>query len=126
MLFVVVYFLIGYLLGMKKSRATIKDLKGLFKEDVNTSLLEPLNYTFKTKAEKFKASNFGALDDAINIVKATNSEVIIHYMLWTFFMVLLVFEFICFHPKLMDLKVPNVTTWKINWGDDVEQWKEVE
>ena len=126
MLFVVAYFLIGYLLGMKKSRATIKDLKGLFKEDVNTSLLEPLNYTFKTKAEKFKASNFGALDDAINIVKATNSEVIIHYMLWTFFMVLLVFEFICFHPKLMDLKVPNVTTWKINWGDDVEQWKEVE
>lgn len=126
MLFVLIYFLIGYLLGMKKSRATIKDLKGLFKEDINTSLLEPLNYTFKTKAEKFKASNFGVLDDAINVVKATNSEVIIHYMLWTFFMALLVFEFVCFHPKLMDLKVPNVTTWKINWGDDVEQWKEVE
>lgn len=126
LLFVVLYFLIGYFLGKRKSNTTIKDLKGLFKEDINTSLLEPLNYTFKTKAEKFKASNFGALDDAINVVKATNSEVIIHYMLWTFFMALFVLEFVCFHPKLMNMKVPDVTTWKIHWGDDVEQWKEVE
>lgn len=124
--FVILYFAIGFLLGRRKSSVKMDDLKGLFKEDINTSLLEPLNYAFKAKTEKFNGSNFGALDDAINMVRSTSTESVTHYVLCTCFMAVFVLQFVMFHPKMLNMDVPEIAHWKLEFRDDVEQFKYIE
>ena len=51
-------------------------------DDVNTSLLDPLYYTFKTKSAHYSGSKFGIIDDIDNQVHSYAGESVIHYMLW--------------------------------------------
>lgn len=61
--------------------------KGLMAEvmddDMKSTLLEPLYYTFKTRAMRFKGSKFGILDEAKNQFKAASGDSVIHYTLWS-------------------------------------------
>ena len=52
-------------------------------DDVKSSLLEPLYYTFRTKSAQFKGSKFGVLDDVKNQFKAVSGDSVIHYALWS-------------------------------------------
>jgi len=119
------YFIFAYWECRKKSLSNLNELNNVFKEDINTSLLEPLYYTFKTKSFKYKGSNFGLLDDMVNVVKASSNELIIHYMMWCFFMGLLILEFICYHKYLLDLPVPDIDQWIINIRAVIHKWNDV-
>lgn len=53
----------------------------ILKDDVKTTLIEPLYYTFKTKSYRFKGSKFGVLDDAQEHIRSVSGEIVLHYVL---------------------------------------------
>lgn len=65
-------------------------------DDVKSQLIEPLFYTFKTKAYKYKGSKFGMLEDVENQFSAVANESVLHYMLWTLMVALLLGEMIAY------------------------------
>jgi serine/threonine protein kinase len=80
----------------------------LASEDINSSLLEPLYYTFKTKSSRYKASKFGLLDDVNNQLRSSSGETVAHYVLWSILMGVLILEFVLFSPKLLNLNTSVV------------------
>ncbi len=124
-LIIIGYFTFAYWECHKKSLSNLNELNNVFKEDISTSLLEPLYYTFKTKSFKYKGSNFGLLDDVVNVVKASSGELIIHYMMWCLFMGLLILEFICYHKYLLNLPVPDIDQWIVNIRAVIHKWNDV-
>jgi len=75
-------------------------------DDVKTSLLEPLYYTFKTKSNRFKSAKFGMLDEVSDHVRSLSGESVMHYVLWSIMMLILVAEFCIFSSSLLDVKLP--------------------
>ncbi len=82
-------------------------LDGVTNQDVKTSLLEPLYYTFKQKSYRFKGSNFAVLDDINNQIHSISGESVIHYVLWSLMVVVLLAELVLFSPKLVDMNIPG-------------------
>lgn len=83
---------------------TLKNL--LSDDDVKTSLLEPLYYTFKTKSNRYKSTKFGVLNEVSDQVRSLSGESVIHYVLWSAMMLILVLEFCIFSSHLFDAKLP--------------------
>ena len=77
-------------------------------DDINTSLLEPLYYTFKTKSFRYKSSKFGILDDISNQVRSTSGENVMHYVLWSITILLFIIELVVFSPKMLGVKNPFI------------------
>ena len=103
--------LLGYLIGRGKSLYKYGELKPLFKKNKQSMLLDSLYYTYRQKTQRFKGSNFKALEDAVNVMNATKVEFMIHYVLWITFMVVLTILFICFHGSLLDLPIPDLSRY---------------
>ena len=82
-------------------------IDGVMADDVKTSLLEPLYYTFKQKSYRFKGSKFAVLDDVNNQVRSISGESVIHYMLWSLMALTVILELVLFSPKMGDMKVPG-------------------
>jgi hypothetical protein len=82
-------------------------------DDIKSTLLEPLYYTFKERKYKFKGSNFGLLDDVTNQIRSLSGESVLHYILWSAMIGVLLMELIMFSPKLLDVKNPNLDSWKL-------------
>ena len=83
-------------------------------DDIQSSLLEPLYYTFKTKSYKYKGSKFGMLDDVSDQVRSVSGESVLHYILWSLMALALVAEFVVFSPSLMNVRNPNLDNdWKM-------------
>ncbi len=76
-------------------------------DDIKSTLLEPLYYTFRQKAVKFKGSKFGMLDDVTNQVRSISGESVMHYILWSIMVGLLVLEMVLFSPGLLNFKNPD-------------------
>lgn len=83
-------------------------------DDIKSTLLEPLYYTFKERKVKFKGSNFGLLDDVTNQVRSLSGESVLHYILWSLLVGILLMELILFSPKLLNVGSPNLNSWKLN------------
>ena len=98
-----IYVVVCYFTDFKKddqgNSAMIQEI--LNSEDINTSLLEPLYYTFKTKSHRYKSSKFGLLDDISNQVSSISGETVIHYLLWSLVFIVLILEFCVLSPRLM-------------------------
>lgn len=77
-------------------------------DDVKTSLIEPLYYTFKTKSYRYKSTKFSLLDDVTDQVHSVSGESVIHYILWLVMMLVLVVEFCMFSPKVLNVKNPEM------------------
>ncbi len=90
-------------------------------DDINSSLLEPLYFTFKQRSYRFKGSKFGVLDDIQNQVNSSASESVIHYMLWSVMMAMLIAEMVMFSPQLMNIKNPELDKFKVNPKGIVEE-----
>lgn len=52
-------------------------------EDVRSTLIEPLYYTFKTRRSKYKGGKFDMFDDAIDRIRGVADESVMHYVLWS-------------------------------------------
>ena len=83
-------------------------------DDIQSTLIEPLYYTFKTKSYRFKGSKFGLLDDVSDQVRSISGESVLHYILWSLLVAGLVAEFVVFSPKLLNLRNPYLdSNWKL-------------
>jgi hypothetical protein len=83
-------------------------------DDIKSTLLEPLFYTFKTKSYRYKGSKFGLLDDVTNQVRSYSGESVLHYILWSLLVAVLVMEFVVFSPSLMNVRNPYLdNNWKL-------------
>lgn len=103
-LLTIVYVVICHLTDFRKDDKTsakaIHEI--LTSEDVNTSLMEPLYYTFKTKSHRYKSSKFGLLDDISNQVRSISGETVLHYILWSVLVLVLIAEFCVLSPSVLN------------------------
>jgi hypothetical protein len=115
-LLTMVYILISHFTDYRKNdKANAKAIKEMLAStDINTSLMEPLYYTFKTKSYRYKSSKFGLLDDISNQVGSISGETVIHYILWGFFVLALIAEFCIYSPKILNVKNPLVEQGDVN------------
>ena len=96
----------------------------VMEDDIKSTLLEPLYYTFKQKSFKFKGSKFGMLDDVTNQVRSISGESVLHYILWSVMVGILLMEMIVFSPKLLNYPNPNTENVHVSPTEDVEQIQE--
>ena len=78
--------------GQKKDAEQLAQM--LRQEDIKSSLLEPLYYTFKTRSVRYKASRFGLLDELNDHVRSMSGESVIHYILWTLMALVMIVDLI--------------------------------
>ena len=76
-------------------------------DDIKSTLIEPLSYTFKQKSFKFKGSKFNLLDDVVNQIRSISSESVLHYLIWCMMIGVVLLEMVVFHPKLMNMNLPT-------------------
>jgi len=106
-----VYMLICHLTDFRgDQKADSKLISEVLENDVKSTLLEPLYYTFKTKSYKFNGSKFGLLNDVTDQVRSISGESVLHYILWTLLALIFVLDFIVFSPSLMNVSNPNTGT----------------
>ena len=75
--------------------------EALKKEDIKSTLLEPLYYTFKTKSQRYKASHFSVLDEVDDQIHSISGESVIHYLLWMLLVIVMILELCLFSPKVI-------------------------
>ena len=104
-----VYMLICHLTDFRgDQKADNKLISEVLDNDIKSTLLEPLYYTFKTKSYKFKGSKFGLLDDVTDQVRSISGESVLHYVLWSILALIFVLDFIIYSPSLMNVSNPDV------------------
>lgn len=91
-----------------ENRINTQLINEVLDQDIKSQMLEPLYYTFKTRAFKFKGSNFGVLDDVQTQIRSNAGESLVHYVLWSIMVSLLVAEMVLFSPNLLNIKNPNL------------------
>ena len=89
-----VYLLISYLTDFRRAQKIDTALveRALKSEDIRSTLLEPLYYTFKTRSQRYKASSFGLLDEVSDQVHSLSGESVIHYALWSLMAIVMIAE----------------------------------
>lgn len=122
LLLTVIYMLICYLTDYRKDRKEdTKLITEVLDDDVKTTLLEPLYFTFKQKSYRFKGSKFGLLDDVSNQIRSISGESVFHYVLWSLLMLLLVMEMVMYSPKLLNVGNPDLDNWRLSPTKVVKQ-----
>ncbi len=118
-----VYMMICHFTGHRgDSKGDSQLINEVMGDDIKSSLLEPLYYTFKTKSFKFKGSKFNMLDDVTNQVRSITGESVLHYLLWSLMFALLVGEMALLSPKLLG-KNPDLDNLNISPTGVVKQLK---
>ena len=106
-----VYMLICHLTDFRgDQKADSKLISEVLENDIKSSLLEPLYYTFKTKSYRFKGSKFGLLNDVTDQVRSISGESVLHYVLWSMLALIFVLDFIIFSPSLLNVSNPGAAT----------------
>ena len=117
-----IYMLICHLTDYHRDSKMENQFIGeVMEQDVKTSLMEPLTYTFKQKSFKFKGSKFAMLDDLTNQVRSISGESVLHYRVWTVMVVLLLIEMLLFNPKLLNYKIPEKDKISLSPNKVIEQ-----
>jgi len=102
------YMLICHLTDFRgDQKADSKLISEVLDDDVKSSLLEPLYYTFKTKSYKFNGSKFGMLNDVTDQVRSISGESVLHYILWSILAFIFVLNFIVFSRSLCNVSNPD-------------------
>ena len=89
-------------------KADSKLIAEVLENDIKSTLLEPLYYTFKTKSYRYNGSKFGMLNDVTDQVRSISGESVLHYILWSVLALIFVLNFIIFSPTLMNVDNPDV------------------
>jgi len=114
-LMTLVYMLVCHMTDFRgDEKADNKLINEVFDDDIKSTLLEPLYYTFKTKSFKYKGSKFAVLDDVTDQIRSISGESVIHYILWSTLVAVMVAEFVIFSPSLMNVRNPYLdNNWKL-------------
>lgn len=103
-----IYIVVCHLTDFRTDSKGDKQLiDSIMEDDVKTTLIEPLYYTFKQKSYRFKGSKFAILDDVNNQVRSISGESVMHYILWTLMAASVILEMVLFSPKLGDMNLPG-------------------
>ncbi len=98
-----IYMLICHMTDFRgDSKSDNQLINEVMEDDIKSTLLEPLYYTFKQKSFKFKGSKFNMLDDVTNQIRSISGESVLHYIMWSIMIGLLLMEFILMSPKLLN------------------------
>ena len=117
-----VYMLICHLTDFRgDQKADSKLVSEVLQNDIKSSLLEPLYYTFKTKSYRFKGSKFGLLNDVTDQVRSISGESVLHYILWSILVLVFVLDFIIFSPSLLNVSNPDVNQMKTSPSAIIKQ-----
>lgn len=110
-----VYMLICHMTDFRgDQKADNKLINEVLDDDIQSSLIEPLIYTFKTKSFRYKGSKFGLLDNVSDQVRSVSGESVLHYVFWSLMVAMLVVEFVVFSPSLLNVRNPNLDgKWKL-------------
>ena len=104
-----VYMLVCHLTDFRgDQKADSKLIAEVLENDIKSTLLEPLYYTFKTKSYRYNGSKFGVLNDVTDQVRSISGESVLHYILWSVLALIFVLSFIIFSPALMNVDNPDV------------------
>ena len=97
-----VYACVAWLTDLSRNQAADPKFVDsvLKKQDIRSSLIDPLYYTFKTRSHRYKASNFGLLDEVEDQTRSLSGESVIHYALWTLAVLVMILELCVFSPKV--------------------------
>lgn len=114
-LMTLVYMLVCHLTDFRgDQKADNKLINEVLQDDIQSTLIEPLYYTFKTRSYHFKGSKFGMLDDMSDQVRSISGESVLHYILWSLLVAVLVTEFVVFSPSLLNIRNPYLdNNWKL-------------
>src|SRR5574344_3318 len=108
-LFTLIYTAICYFTDYSRDRkGDNKLINQVMDNDIKSTLLEPLYYTFKQKSYRYKGSKFGLFEDVQNQIHSVAVESVIHYIMWCFLIGAFLMEMIVFSPHLMNVKNPNL------------------
>lgn len=99
----------------RPTNLTGQNIDQVFEVDENKILLEKLYYTFKARSFKFKASNFGAMDDLAGESNAARYEVELKCIIWSILLCVLVLIFVIYHPSLLNRATPDIEALKLNF-----------
>ena len=107
-LLTLIYMVVCHFTAFKEGHSANSDLvKDLLNnDDVKSTLLEPLYYTFKTKSQRYKSTKSGMLDEISDQVNSMSGESVLHYVLWCIMALVLVLDFCIFSAKLLDVGLP--------------------
>ena len=107
------YMLICHLTDFRgDQKADSKLISEVLDDDIKSTLLEPLYYTFKTRSYKFNGSKFGLLNDVTDQVRSISGESVLHYVLWSIMVLIFVLNFIIFSPALLNVSNPDTMKMK--------------
>lgn len=107
------YMLVCHLTDFRgDEKADSKLISEVLDNDVKSTLIEPLYYTFKTKSYKFNGSKFGMLNDVTDQVRSISGESVLHYVLWSLLALIFVLNFIIFSSSLLNVSNPDVNKMK--------------
>ncbi len=117
-----VYMLVCHLTDFRgDEKADSKLISEVLENDIKSTLLEPLYYTFKTKSYRFKGSKFGLLNDVTDQVHSISGESVLHYVLWSLLVFIFVLSFIVFSPSLLNVSNPDGKGFNINPTEIMKQ-----
>ena len=104
----IVYMLICHLTAFKEGHAEdAAEMRNLLKnDDIKSTLLEPLYYTFKTKSHRYKSSKFGLLDELSDHVNSLSGESVMHFVLWSVLALVMLLEFCLFSSSVFNIQLP--------------------
>lgn len=101
-----------WVIGRNRSSHTEQELKNIFKENIQTSLIDPLYYTYKQKSYRFRGSNYRELEDTVGVMNALKVETTIHYVESILLLLLLFVLFVTFHASLLDMGIPDTDSFR--------------
>ena len=117
----IIYMVICHVTDFRgDSKSDNQLINEVMEDDIKSTLLEPLYYTFKQKSFKFKGSKFNMLDDVTNQVRSISGELVLHYVLWSIMVGMLVLEMVIFSPRLLNRR-PDLDNMKMNPSGVVKQ-----
>ena len=117
-----VYMLVCHLTDFRgDQKADNRLITEVLDNDIKSTLLEPLYYTFKTKSYRFKGSKFGLLDDVTDQVHSISGESVLHYVLWSILAGIFVFNFIVYSPSLLNVSNPDVDNFHFSPTEMIQQ-----
>lgn len=116
------YMLVCHLTDFRgEQKADSKLVAEVLKDDIKSTLLEPLYYTFKTKSYRFNGSKFSLLNDVTDQVRSISGESVLHYILWSILALIFVLDFVIFSPKLLNVSNPDIQRITVNPTEVMKQ-----
>lgn len=102
------YLLIFFTSWVKKTSLKVRKLKPLLNSTLESTLIDPLYFTYKSTASKYLGTNTKAMEDAIDVVEIARRKLVQLYSIWIFLVLMFLAIYTYFCPELIGGKIPDI------------------